>query len=198
MGSREKILEIIEEMGVIRPKEVENLGIPRQYLHRMVEQGDLERIGWGLYTTSDRLSSSYLSLAIVQKRVPAGVICLLSALQFHEITTQLPFEVWVAIEGTSWAPMVDYPSVRYHRYSGEAFHFGIEVHTIDGVPVQIYSIAKTVADCFKFRYKIGKIVAIEALRQTLSEKRATIDELWIAARVCRVTKIMKPYLEALQ
>lgn len=192
-----QIFKLIGEKGVIRPRETEALGIPREYLQRLVEQKRITRIGRGLYTLPDTLPSEHDSLIEVAKRAPQGVICLLSALQFHHLTTQLPYEVWLAIEGTRWKPQIDYPRLRVVRFSGESYRYGIEIHQINNVSIQVYQAAKTVADCFKFRRKIGLDVALEALRETLREKRATVDEIWQAAKVCRVANVMKPYLEAM-
>jgi predicted transcriptional regulator of viral defense system len=128
--------------------------------------------------------------------VPRGVVCLLSALRFHELTTQQPFEVWLAIGIKSWKPEVASPPVRIVRFSETALNFGVEQHAIEKIPVRVYSAAKTVSDCFKYRNKIGVDVALEALRDCMSQRKATVDELWEAAKVCRMTNVMRPYLEA--
>ena len=131
------------------------------------------------------------------KRSPNGVICLLSALRFHKITTQAPFEIWIALKGTAWHPKIDRPRIRFVRFSGPAFDTGIERHKIEGVSVKVYNPAKTVADCFKYRNKIGLDVAIEALRECRSEGKCSNDELWEYAKVCRVSRVIKPYMEAM-
>lgn len=196
MQRSEQILGLIEKKGVVRPRDVEALGIARQYLQRLYAQGAVERVGRGLYARPDTLTGEHSALVEVTKRAPKGVICLLSALHFHNLTTQLPHEVWLAIEGTGWKPLIDYPPLNVVRFSGRAFHYGIEVHHIDAVPLRVYSAAKTVADCFKFRNKIGLDVALEALRETLRDRRATVDDIWRAAGICRVANVMRPYLEA--
>ena len=137
------------------------------------------------------------SLVEACKRVPRGVVCLLSALQFHGLTTQAPFEVWMAVGVRAWAPRVDYPPLRIVRFSGSALTGGVEERRIGGVPIRVYGPAKTVADCFKFRNKVGLDVALEALRDCRRRRKATMDELWRAARVCRMTNVMRPYLESL-
>jgi predicted transcriptional regulator of viral defense system len=137
------------------------------------------------------------TLAEACKRVPHGVVCLLSALQFHDLTTQAPFEVWMAISEKAWLPRVAYPPLRIVRFSGAALTSGIEEHQIEGVPVRVYCPAKTVADCFKYRNKIGLDVALEALRACWKKRRATMDDLWEAAKVCRMANVMRPYLESL-
>lgn len=196
MNTEEAILELVKRQGILRPREAEAAGLHGETLRRLFLKGKLERIGRGLYTIPGALGSESVTLAEVAKRVPGAVICLLSALQFHNLTTQLPHEVWIALESTAWRPKMDYPRLRIARFSGKAFHFGIEEHIIDNVSVKVYTPAKTVADCFKFRNKVGLDVALEALRETWRERRATADQLWIAAKACRVQNVIRPYLEA--
>jgi predicted transcriptional regulator of viral defense system len=136
-------------------------------------------------------------LAAIDTTVPHAVTCLLSALQFHELGTQAPYEIWLAIDRKAWKPVVDWPPLRVVRFSGEALAFGVETHTLEGVSVKITSREKTVADCFKYRNKIGLDVALEALRDYLRSRRRSVDELIRAARVCRVARVMQPYLEAM-
>lgn len=197
MDRYETIKQMVKSSGLVRPRDVEARGIPREYLLNLFRKGELVRVGRGLYALPDSQTSEFSTLAEVATRVPNGVVCLLSALQFHNLTTQLPHEVWLAIEGTSWGPRIDYPPLRIMRYSGKPFTFGVEVNEVNNVPVKVYSVAKTVADCFRFRNKIGLDVALEALQETWREKRATIDEIWEAAKVCRVTKVMRPYMETI-
>ena len=137
------------------------------------------------------------SFAEVSRRIPSGIICLLSALQFHGLTTQLPYEVWIAIDRKQWRPKTDDLPVRIVRFSGEALSTGFERHKIEGVPVKIYGPAKTVADCFKYRNKIGTDVAVEALRTCINERKCSRDEIWRFAQVCRVARVMRPYIEAI-
>jgi predicted transcriptional regulator of viral defense system len=156
----------------------------------------LVRIGRGLYVPADAELSANAGLAQASRRVPHGVVCLLSALRYHEIGTANPFEVWLALDQDVRRPQVEYPPLRVVRFSGKALTEGVERHRIESVPVKIYSPAKTVADCFKFRNKIGLDVAIEALRDGLRSKKCTRAQLWQYAKICRVTKVMRPYLEA--
>jgi len=151
----------------------------------------------GLYVLPDTMTSESLFLAEVSKRVPNAVICLISALQFHHLTTQIAPQVWIAIENKKWKPAFTYPTLRIVHLSGQAFGYGVDEYIIERVTVKVYNPAKTVADCFKFRKKIGLDVALEALRETLNTRKATMDDLWKAATVCRVTNVMRPYLEAL-
>ena len=133
----------------------------------------------------------------VCKRAPQGVVCLISALSFHEMTTQIPHEVWLAIGNKAHQPRIEYPPVRIVRYSKASLEFGVETHDLDGVPGRVTTPAKTLADCFKYRSKVGSDVAIEAAKGYWRERKGTIDELLRAAEVCRVKNVMRPYLEAI-
>lgn len=193
---RSRILRMFKTTRVLRPRDVEAAGISRAYLTKLCAAGELNRTGRGLYVLAADEPSEQRSLVEACRRVPRGVVCLLSALQFHGLTTQAPFEVWLAIDGKDRLPKVDAPPLRIVRFSGAALTTGVEKHTTEGVVVRVYSPAKTVADCFKYRNKVGTDVAMEALRDCLRQRKATIDELWRAAKVCRMTNVMRPYLEA--
>jgi predicted transcriptional regulator of viral defense system len=197
MKNEEKILAMFKGKGVLRVKDVRKKGINPEYLRRLCKKGRVQRVSRGLYIRPDTEISANIGLAQVAEWVPRGVICLLSALQFHDIGTQSPFEVWIALGRDVRRPSIDYPPLRIMRFSGKAFNEGIEVHSVEGVTVRIYSPAKTVADCFKYRNKIGLDVAIEALGDCLKSKKCTYADLWKYAKVCRVTKVMKPYLETI-
>lgn len=192
-----KVLTLAKQGGVIRARDLEPYSIPRTYLARLTEAGKLQRLGRGLYMLADGDITTNHSLAEAAKRVPHGVVCLLSALRFHGVTTQAPFEVWLAIDNKARAPATQETPLRIVRFSGEALQAGIEVHTIDGVPTRIYGLAKTIADCFKYRNKIGLDVAIEALQESWRARKFTMDELWRYATICRVGTVMRPYLETL-
>jgi predicted transcriptional regulator of viral defense system len=191
----EQLLALARQSGILRPQDLAGGRIPRTYLRRLVERGALERTGRGLYRLVERQTSENHSLAEACKRVPHGVVCLLSALRFHDLTTQAPFEVWMAIDIKARAPVAGQPPLRIVRMSGEARTAGIEEHRIEGVTVRVYSSAKTIADCFKYRNKIGLDVALEALRD-YRRVRGSMDDLWRLARTCRVDNVMRPYLEA--
>ena len=193
----ERLIDLVRNQGLIRPRDLAPLGIPRVSLTRAVRRGELERIGRGLYGLPGRPVSAHGSLAEVARRVPKGVVCLLSALRFHGLTTQAPFEVWLAIENKSIAPKLDYPPLRIVRFSGAALTEGVEDHAVDGVTIRVTGVAKTVADCFKYRNKIGLDVALEALREAWRGKRMTSDDLWHYAKVCRVANVMRPYMDSL-
>lgn len=192
-----RLIDLTRSRGLIRPRDLAPLAIPRVSLTRAVRSGQLERIGRGLYGLPGREISAHGSLAEVAGRVPKGVVCLLSALRFHGLTTQAPFEVWLAIENKAIAPKLDYPPLRIVRFSGAAFTSGVEEHTVDAVTVRVTSVAKTVADCFKFRNKIGLDVALEALRDAWKQKRMSSEDIWRYAKICRVANVMRPYLESL-
>ena len=196
MDRTQQILEIVGEAGVLRPRDLDPHGIPRIYLSRLCERGLLDRVGRGLYVLPDADVSEHHTLAEACKRVPHGVVCLLSALRFHGLTTQSPFEIWLAIGSKAWRPQVDYPRLRFVRFSARALEAGVEEHSIEGVHVRVYDPAKTVADCFKFRNKIGLDVALEALRDCRRQRKCSNDELWHYAKICRVANVMRPYMEA--
>lgn len=192
-----QLLDLAKSRGLITAHDLGVVGIPRISLTRAVRRGQLDRIGRGIYGLPGRSVSEHSTLAEVSLRVPKGVVCLLSALRFHELTTQLPWQVWIAVNNKLVAPRIDYPPLRIVRFSGAALTDGVEEHLIDGVPVRITSVAKTVADCFMYRNKIGLDVALEALREAWQGKRMTSDDLWAMAKVCRVANVMRPYLEAI-
>ncbi len=194
----QKVLEVIKEAGILRPRDLDPYGIPREYLRRLYNLGLIQKNGRGLYTLSDADINEHHSLAETCKKVPHGIICLLSALHFHDLTTQLPFEVWIAIDRRARKPKMDNLLLRVVRFSGSALDDGIEEHIIENVKVRVYSPAKTVADCFKYRNKIGLDVALEALTDCWNKKLCTVDELWKYAVICRVSNIMRPYLDSLQ
>ena len=187
----------LRERGVMRSCELVALGVSREYLRQLHLHGNIERVGHGLYRLPEGELTANHSLAEASRRIPQGTICLLSALRYYQVTTQHPFEVWMAIDRRAWHPQItDFP-IRLVSYSGQALTEGIEEHAIEGVPVRIYSLAKTVADCFKYRNKIGLDVALEALRESLRAKRVDVDAVWMYAKICRVTNVMRPYLEAM-
>jgi predicted transcriptional regulator of viral defense system len=183
--------------SILRTRDLEAHGIWRANLRDYVEQGVLTRIGRGLYTLVGVEAGENHSLAEVGKRVPQGTVCLLSALRFHGLTTQQPHETWLALDGRARSPKTDSLALRIVRFTGSALSEGREEHVIEGVPVKIYNLAKTVADCFKFRNKIGLDVALEALRETWRARHCSMSELMRYARVCRVANVMRPYLESL-
>ena len=195
--AKEKLLSIARRQSIVRPRELERQGIARTYLDRLCREGLLRKVARGLYVLSEAEPTENRTFAEVGAKVPNSVICLLSALRFHGLTSQAPFEVWIAIDRKARKPQVEELPVRIVRFSGQALSEGVEAHRIEGREVRIYCPAKTVADCFKYRNKIGLDIAIEALRDCWRLRKASADELWRYARICRVWKIMQPYMEAL-
>ena len=197
-ASRERqVLQHIRHLGIVRPAELEARGIPRGLLYRLVRKGMIQRQGRGLYVANNHAYTAEHTLAQVAKRVPGGVLCLLTALRFHELTTQAPAEVWIALPEKARKPRLDYPRLRVTRFSGSALTEGIETHRLENVDIRVYSAAKTVADCFKYRNKVGIDVAVEALRDFSRRHRGGATALARFARICRVTRVMQPYLDAI-
>jgi len=173
-----------------------DIGVPREYLLRLHRAGQLERVGRGLYRLPNSPVTERHNFALVASRVPQAVICLLSALAFHDVGTQNPFEVWIAVPRGSRRPKPDAPTLRVTTLSGAAYSEGVEEHMIEGISVHLYGVAKTVVDCFRFRNKIGLDVALEALRESIRSKKTTINEINRFAKLVRLERVMRPYLEA--
>lgn len=192
-----QLLDLAARNGLIHARDLKQSGLPTVTLTRLTRRGLLVRVGRGLYALPTRALSAHAATVELAYRHPQAIVCLLSALRLHELTTQAPFEAWIAIPNKARVPKVDYPPLRIVRFSGEALTEGIEQQLIDGVPVRVTCVARTVVDCFKFRNKIGLDVALEALREALDNKRVGIDELWRIARACRLANVMRPYLESM-
>jgi predicted transcriptional regulator of viral defense system len=189
---------LILRRGPLRSRELVDAGVARVQLSRLVAAGDLIRLSRGIYTVPGMVQAEGdEGVLIVAERIPGVRLCLLTALRLHGLTTQAPFEVWIAIGNKDRVPRLDWPSLRVVRFSGEALVAGLESRQIGGRQVRVTDVGKTVADCFKFRNLVGLDVAIEALRDALRARATTVDELWKYARICRVEKLMRPYLEAL-
>lgn len=193
---KDKILQLFKRMEILRPRDLVAIGISGSYLNVLASQGVLQRQSRGLYTLPHSRPSEFRSIVEACKLSPNSTVCLLSALRIHDLTTQSPHEVWLAIGQKDRKPQIAYPPIRVVRFSVASRQFGVEKRKIEGVPIHVYSAAKTVADCFKFRNKIGLDVAIEALRDCRESKKATVDEIWKAAKVCRMANVIRPYLEA--
>jgi len=184
-------------MGLARPRELEAQGISRVQLGRLVNEGLVNREARGIYVVPRHAATEAHTLVQVAKRVPNAVFCLLTALRFHDLTTQSAFEVWIALPEKARRPRLDYPRLRVARFSGPALTEGIEEHRAEGVAIRVYSAAKTVADCFKYRNKVGIDVAVEALRDFSRKQRGGANDLARFARICRVSRVMQPYLDAI-
>ena len=193
-----RALQLLKRAGIARSRDLERVGISRTQVRRLRERGVIERSGRGLYRLPGAALTERYNLAEAARRAPGGIVCLLSALRFHDLTTQNPFEVWLAIDRKAWRPRVEYPPLRLFYLSGSALREGVEEHDVGGVPVRVFSAAKTVADCFKFRNKIGTDVAVEALREYRRTHPKRLEAVWRYAEVDRVTKVIRPYLEAVQ
>ena len=189
--------QLLMQKALIRPKDAVSGGYSRMYLAQLAKRGELRKIGRGLYASPLRKESEESGLAEIATKHPRAVICLLSALSVHGLTTQAPHEVWLAVGSKERAPKMDYPPIRVVRFGGDTLTEGSEVKLIEGIPVQITNIPKTIADCFKFRNKIGLDVALEALKEAWRDKRVSMDDLWRYAQLCRVQNVMRPYLESL-
>ncbi len=200
MSPSTAILDLARTRGVLRSRDLlaHAGGSYRVTLRTLTRQGKLIRLGRGIYAAPGKESGEHAALAGIAIRYPGAVICLLSALQLHGLGTQSPHELWVAIENKSRVPKLDYPPLRVARFSGDALGYGVvQIDLGTGVQVVVTGIAKTIADCFKYRNKIGLDVALEALREAWRSKRVTMDELVEAAKVCRVSNVIRPYLECL-
>jgi len=183
--------------GILRTSEALDEGINRRTLYHMADEGLLTKLERGVYKLVDQGPLSNPDLAVVAKKVPKAVVCLISALDFHEMTTEIPHQVHIALPRTSRDPKLDHPPIKVYRFSGRSLTEGIEKHELDGVEVKVYNPAKTIADCFKFRNKIGLDVAIEALEQGIEQGKATYKDILKYAEICRVKTVIKPYLEAI-
>lgn len=196
--SERYIRKLFQRTGPVRSRELVAAGLSRSRLSRMLAAGRLVRVARGLYAHPDYQAGEHGALAAVARRTPGVLFCLFTALRFHDLTTQAPFEVWIAIGNKAHPPRLDYPPIRVVRFSAKALAAGVETHEVDGTPIRVTSVAKTVADCFKFRNKIGLDVALEALREARRSKKASAGELWRFAQIDRVTNVMRPYLEAVK
>jgi predicted transcriptional regulator of viral defense system len=194
---KQRALRLIEKRGLARPRDLEGYGITRAQLSRLVSAGLVLRQGRGIYVVARHAPTAEHTLAHVAKRVPEAAFCLLTALRFHGLTTQPAPEVWIALPEKARRPRLDYPRLRVARFSGAALTEGIEEHRVEGVTLRVYSPAKTVADCFKYRNKVGVDVAVEALRDFSRKYRGHASELARCARICRVSRVMQPYLDAI-
>ena len=192
-----KVIDIFRQHdGILRMSEALKLGVSRSQLYTLRDSGEIERLSRGLYRLSDMPEIADPDLVTVASRCPDGVLCLISALSFHEITTQIPHSFSLAVPRNSRRPRIDYPPVSYHQFSEKTYKAGIETHVIDGIKIKIYSAEKTLVDCFKYRNKIGLDVALEALKMYKAKGNFKVNKIMEYAQDCRVVKVMMPYLEA--
>lgn len=193
---RAQALELLNARSMMRLKDFAALGIGPETLARLIREGIVVRPARGLYQLAEGAADARRTLAEAAALVPKGVICLVSALQFHGLTLQMPSSVWMAIERTAWRPRIDYPLIRFVRFRGSALTEGVQRHRIDGVDVAITDPARSIVDCFRYRAKVGIDVAMEGLREGLRQREATSDQLWRYATKARIWSTMKPYVEA--
>lgn len=193
----ERLLRHMNRYGVVRTRDLEKLGVPRVALKRAADRGQVTRWARGVYVSPDHAVTRHTDIAAVGARTPKAVICLVSALEYHGMTTQVPHAVWIMIHKSAHRPTFTTPATRIVRASGLALTTGVEKHRIEDVTVRMTSPAKTVADCFRYRDTVGTDVAVEALRDCLRKRKATPSDIFEMAKVDRVASVMRPYLEAL-
>ena len=194
---RDTALHLFRKGGLVRMPDLRDVGVGPETVARLVRDGTVVRVARGLYELAETVPDTRRSLAEASALVPRGVICLTSALQFHELTLQMPSAVWIAIDRTGWKPKVDYPPIRFVRFSGQALTGGVKRHLIEGIEVPIFEPAKSIVDCFRYRNKIGLDIAMEGLREGLRSGRVTPNQLWEFARKGRVWSVIRPYVEAM-
>ena len=193
----QRVLELVRQRGIVRGTELDRLGVHRMYLKRLVDRGLLVQRSRGIYEAAKPRISEHDSVIEVAVRVPRATLCLLTALRLHQLTTHNPFEVWIMIDRKARKPSMTYPPIRVVRASGFALSRGVKAMRIDGVEINVTTVAKTVADCFKYRSTVGVDVAIEALRDAWRQKKVTVEAIIAAAKIDRVATVMRPYLESL-
>jgi predicted transcriptional regulator of viral defense system len=194
----QRVLALARQKGMLRSSDLSDVGVARVVLTRLAASGQLEKAGRGLYRLPQTQASEFESLIAVAIKVPQAIFCLLTALQFHGLTTQLSRQLWIAMPRGSHTPTIDYPPVKMVQFTGASYMEGVEVLERDQVKLKVYSVAKTIADCFKHRNKIGIDVALEALKDARAQRKVSANDLWHFAKICRVANVMRPYLEALQ
>ena len=197
LSQKQQVINLVRAKSIVRPRDLKELGLAKDYLYILAREGIIERVGRGHYQWPNNDLGRYQTLIEVSKLIPGAVVTLLSALNFHEITTQNPHQIWLAIDRKAWRPRIEYPPVHFVTMSGAALHDGVELHSLSGIEVKVFGVAKTIVDCFKYRNKIGLDVALEALREGWSAKKFTLDELVHYAEICRVKNVMQPYLDSL-
>lgn len=195
-AKEEALRQFSKHHGMLRTAQALRLGIHPRTLYALREEGQIVAVARGLYRLADAPELSDPELATVAAKIPSAVVCLLSALAFHNITTQIPHQVFIALPRHATYPRLEHPPLRIFQFSRAPYEAGIERNLVEGVELKVYSPAKTVVDCFKFRNQVGLDVALEALRDAWRHKMVTMDDLWRFAQVCRVTNVMRPYLES--
>lgn len=198
MTKKEQLQKLFTSKHILRHSTIREAGIPSQLLTDMVRHGEIIRLERGIYALKGIEATEMSDLEILSHIVPSGVICLVSALRLHGLTNENPHQISVALKHGSHAPSVVYPPMQFSFFSGDAFSFGVESHPANNATIKVYSVEKTIADCFKYRNKIGLDVAIAALREAVRKNMVNYNELWKAAKICRIAKIIRPYMESMQ
>ena len=193
----QRVLELAREKGLLRASDLDAVNAPRVVLTRLTAAGLLVKVDRGLYRLPDSQGSEFEGLTAVATKIPQAVFCLLTALQLHELTSQLPWQIWIGMPRGSHTPRIEHPPIRMVQFTNEAYKAGIETIEQDGIELRVYSAAKTVADCFKHRNNIGLDVALEALKDARASDKASADDIWRHAKICRVANVMRPYLESI-
>lgn len=191
------LMGLLKRKGVIKSSDLRKFDIPRTYLSRLVKSGVLKKASRGIYVHLNGEATENQSTLEACTRVPHGIVCLISALQFHSLTTEIPHQIWLGISPKARLPKVDYPPIRFVRFSGPALTLGVSEHLIHGVKFKTTTPARTVVDCFKYRNKIGISVALEALRDCLRKHKATVDEIHQISKIRKMENVMRPYMEAI-
>ena len=194
---RTKTLALFQEHGLVRPRDLTRAGVPAWALYALVKSGEVIQVARGVYSLAEYEPGENHSYVEAVKRIPKGILCLLSALRFHNLTVQNPTAVWVAIPRTAWRPRSGGVALRIVRFSGKGLTDGVEEHRVEGVPLRVTTIERTIADCFKYRSKIGTEVAVEALHEAWRKRRLNMEEFWRCAKLDRITRVAMPYLETL-
>ncbi len=197
MDRKSQVIKIAKQKGVIKASDLKTKGISRNYLYELTKKGKLRKVARGLYELPENQPTEHVALIEVAKRIPKAVISLISALNYYDLTTQLPHEVWITVPRGAWRPKIEYPALNLTYASVDIYSYGIRKLKINGVDIKIYTPAKTIADCFKFRNKVGLDVAIEALKRAWEKKEVNMEDLTKAAKACNVLKVIRPYLEAI-
>lgn len=192
-----RLLAFVHRQGIVRTRDLDDIGVPREVLKRLTDRGELVRRSRGVYVLPQHEPTRHTDLAEVCARASNATVCLVTALDFHELTTQVPHAVWLMIERSAWKPRIEHPPIKVVYASGKSLTMGVETHKIEGVRVSITTPAKTVADCFKYRRHVGHDVAVEALKDCLRQRKATPAQLYEMAKIDQVAKRVRPYIEAL-
>ena len=198
MTKQEQLKKMFARNRIVRASTIRDAGISAQFITNMLRNGEITRLGRGVYSLAEAAATEMSDIEALSHVVPRGVICLVSALRFHGLTDENPHEISVAVKHGSHPPKIEYPPVQFFVFSGLAYSSGVESHSVNGTELRVYSIEKTIADCFKYRNKIGLDIAVSALQDAVKKGKVNYNSLWESAKICRVSKIIRPYMEAVR